>query len=323
MHYPPQTNRASNPHVKLPLKFIGGFGIDVSFRTTTFEHSWQRLLTTIIFQSDRIGLLFTFYGICGMFIQFLVFPPAARYFGVLNCLKAVTMTFPVVYVVTPFTALLPNQLAQQIGMFAIMLMKCWAAIFAFPCSTILLTNSASSLRILGTLNGVSTSISALGRAAGPAIGGLTFSYGVVKGYVILPWWTLAAFAVLGAIPVWWLVEMEGFGGCETSDSEDDDDKGMEEEALLTENEEVQRSTTIRIGVESPSEGSKEDSLAIGADMPNQLASYSNGHPHWTSAKRMSSPIGLRESVGPGGGTKLSNGLGHSHSGFGAGGSSYH
>jgi hypothetical protein len=258
-----------------------------------------------------------------MFIQFLVFPPAARHFGVLNCLKAVTMTFPLVYVLTPFTALLPNQLAQQIGMFAIMLLKCSAAIFAFPCSTILLTNSASSLRILGTLNGVSTSISALGRAAGPAIGGTTFSYGVVKGYVILPWWTLAAFALLGAIPVWWLVEMEGFGGCESSDSEDDEDNEVEEETLLTDDEEVQRSNTMRIGVDSPYDGSKEDSLATGEATPNKLASYSSGHPYRTSTNRMSSPIGLRESVGPGGGTKLSNGLGHSHSGFGAGGSSYH
>lgn len=81
---------------------------------------------------------------------------------------------------------------------------------------------------------------------------LTFSNGVVKGYVILPWWTLAALAVLGAIPVWWLVEMEGFGGCETSDSEDDDDKGVQEEALLTEVEEVQRSNITRIEMESSS-----------------------------------------------------------------------
>ena len=117
--------------------------------------------------------------------------------------------------------------------------------------------------------------------------------------------------------------MEGFGGCESSDSEDDDDKGLEEESLLTDDEEVQRSNTIRIGVESPSDGSKEDSLATGEATPNKLASYSNGHSHRISTNRISSPIGLRESVGPGGGTKLSNGLGHSHSGFGAGGSSYH
>ncbi len=117
--------------------------------------------------------------------------------------------------------------------------------------------------------------------------------------------------------------MEGFGSCETSDSEDDDDREVEEEALLADDEEVQRSNTIRIGMESPSDGSKEGSLATRENSPNQLAIYSNGHPHRTSAKRISSPIGLRESVGPGGGTKLSNGLGHSHSGFGAGGNSYH
>ena len=208
-----------------------------------------------------------------MFIQFFVFPPAARHFGVLNCLKLVTMIFPIAYVLTPFTALLPNQLAQQIGMFAIMLLKCWAAIFSFPCSTILLTNSASSLRILGTLNGVSTSVSALGRAAGPAIGGWTFSFGVDKGYVILPWWTLAAFAALGAVPVWWLVETEGFGGGEASDSENDGEEG-EEEVPLIEGDEAQRSLAVAVGDKPPPEGSKGDDVAIGehASLPNELRS---------------------------------------------------
>ena len=122
--------------------------------------------------------------------------------------------FPLIYLATPFTALMPTASSQQVAMFAIMVIKSFAVVFAFPCITILLTNSAVSQRVLGTLNGVSTSVSALGRAAGPAIGGWTFSLGVDSGYVIFPWWTLAAFAVLGAIPVWWLVEMEGFGEVE-------------------------------------------------------------------------------------------------------------
>ena len=29
MHYPRQEDRATNPQVKLPFKFTGGFGIDV------------------------------------------------------------------------------------------------------------------------------------------------------------------------------------------------------------------------------------------------------------------------------------------------------
>lgn len=105
-------------------------------------------------------------------------------------------------------------------MVVMMLTKGFCGIFAFPCSTILLTNSASTLRVLGTLNGVATSISAVGRAAGPALAGVTFSAGVDIGYVVISWWTLAVVGVIGAVPVWGLVEMEGFA---TSSSDDDDD----------------------------------------------------------------------------------------------------
>ncbi|KAL8943170.1 MAG: hypothetical protein Q9216_001224 [Gyalolechia sp. 2 TL-2023] len=216
MHHPPQVDRSSNPNVHLPFKFSGGFGID----------------------SDRIGLLFTFYGVSGTIIQFLIFPPIARRYGVLNCLKIVTVLFPLVYVATPFTALISKTLNRQIVMFLIMLIKCFAAIFAFPCTTILLTNSAASLRILGTLNGVATSVSAIGRATGPAIGGAMFEVGAVNGWAILPWWVLAGFAILGAIPVWWLVEMDGFGG--SGDASCDDDEVETPGSLHSEDGERQR-----------------------------------------------------------------------------------
>ena len=137
-------------------------------------------------------------------------------------------------------------------MFAIMLLKCWASIFAFPCSTILLTNSASSLRILGTLNGVSTSVSALGRAAGPAIAGWTFSYGVEKGYVILPWWTLAICAVLGAIPVWWLVELDGFDGDQNQHQDVEMENGEGYVLLDPDEGDEQCLDAAQIGFEPPS-----------------------------------------------------------------------
>ena len=289
MHYPPQTDRSMNPNVHLPFRFTGGFGID----------------------SGRIGLLFTIYGIIGMFIQFFIFPPLAQRFGVLPCLKVVTIMFPVVYILTPFTALFPTALTQQIAVFGVMMIKCWAGIFAFPCTTILLTNSAVSLRILGTLNGVATSISALGRAAGPAIVGWTFSIGLKKGYIILPWWTLAAFAILGAITPWWLIEMEGFGG--GSDGSDDED----EEDLPVDREEASPRYSDEHGI-------------IGADRDDQLeptlsksTSNRSDERGFAPLRRISSPIGQREIIGPGGKDKLSNGIGQSRSGFGAGGTSYH
>ncbi|KAL9029576.1 MAG: hypothetical protein Q9196_002206 [Gyalolechia fulgens] len=223
MHHPTQIDRSSNPNVHLPFKFSGGFGID----------------------SDRIGLLFTLYGVSGTIIQFLIFPPIARRYGVLNSLKVVTILFPLAYIATPFTALLSNPRTQQIAMFLIMLIKCFAAIFAFPCTIILLTNSAVSLRILGTLNGVATSVSAIGRATGPAIGGAMFEVGAVHGWAILPWWVLAGFAVLGAIPVWWLVEMDGFGG--SGDDGCDEDEAETPEVPHAEEEGTQQP----VGMGSP------------------------------------------------------------------------
>ncbi len=279
------------------------------------------------------------YGICGMLIQFLIFPPVARRFGVLNCLKVCTLIFPFVYIVTPFTALLPTPITQQTAMFAIMLLKCWGVIFAFPCSTILLTNSAVSLRILGTLNGVATSISALGRAAGPAIGGATFSLGVDAGYVIVPWWILALFAALGAIPVWWLVEMEGFGGAGDSASENEDDDNAEYDNAADVDVDNERQPTSRqrqtVLVDDIDDMIEEpDSYAADAAiLPHPTSHLSRGKtathtslaPKATDSRmyrRMTSPIGMKEGLGPGGGRRLSNNLGQTRSGWGTGGTSY-
>ena len=302
MHYPQQESRATDPNVHLPFKFTGGFGID----------------------ADRIGLLFMFYGVCGMVIQFAAFPPLARHYGVLNCLRACTLIFPIVYLVTPFTALIPTPMGQQVVMFSVMLVKCWASIFAFPCTTILLTNSAVSLRILGTLNGVATSLSAIGRAAGPAVGGWTFSAGLDKGYVIMPWWTLAAFAGLGTVPVWWLVEMEGFGGTGDSDSENEEDILV---PCAVEPAGNGRSEAIAIGEGTSPEEEFDDGFTAESEGVVSSLKLSKTVSHSSDAtvgqeERMSSPLRLREAVGPGGGKKLCNGLGQTRSGFDAGGTSY-
>ena len=186
LHHPRQPH-IDNPDGSLPLRFAGGFGL----------------------HSQSIGLLFTLCGVCSMFAQFLIFPPCARRYGALGCFKATAIICPLVYVVTPFTALVEDDGARQALIFVLMLIRSIAIIFAFPSSTILLTNSASSIGVLATLNGVATSFSALGRAIGPAVAGATFTVGVRLGYVILPWWIIAALSSVGAVPIWYLVEDDG------------------------------------------------------------------------------------------------------------------
>lgn len=205
MQYPPL---APDFHQSNPIQFAGGFGL----------HHFT------------IGVLSTCYGIFGMLVQFFLFPQIARRFGILGCLKWCACVFPLCYLAMPFTALLPTQNAQVGACFAIMLVKCLCGIFAFPCSTILLTNSASSLRVLGTLNGFATSFSAIGRALGPLLAGRVFTLGVKRGYIIAPWWMLAAVGFVAVIPCFFLVEGEGFGGDANDEGEISDDEQSDGEA---------------------------------------------------------------------------------------------
>ena len=164
-----------------------------------------------------------------MFIQFLLFPSAAKRYGVLHCMRVVSIIFPLLYLVTPFTALVPSPL-RNVTVFLLLLFKLAASIFGFPCLTILLTNSAASLSVLGTLNGVGSSVAAFGRAAGPAVMGSAFSFGVQRGYVIFAWWLLAVFGAISAVPVYWTVETDGLrgddeveSGVEGEDQDEDED----------------------------------------------------------------------------------------------------
>ncbi|KAF9690561.1 hypothetical protein EKO04_011483 [Ascochyta lentis] len=204
LHHPPQD--PNDPNISLPFKFSGGFGID----------------------SRRIGAMFTFFAISSTLCQFLLFPPLARTLGVLNCLRIAFLVYPVVFFFTPFVSLIQDNTAKQVVMIALLVVRGLAGTFAFPTSTIMLTNSAASLKILGTINGVATSVSAIGRASGPAIGGGLFTWGVKRGYIIVPFWTLTAISLVASIPTWWLVEGNGFGG-EDSEVEEDEESVLSDE----------------------------------------------------------------------------------------------
>lgn len=197
MHHPPQS--LDDPNVQLPLKFAGGFGLD----------------------SRRIGAIFTVFAIFSTIWQFVLFPPLARYLGVLRCLRIAFLLFPAVFFITPFVSLISDPITKQAVMVLLLIVRGLGGTFAFPTSTIMLTNSASSLQVLGTINGIATSVSAIGRAAGPAVGGGLFTWGVKRGYVIVPFWALSLIALATSVPTFWLVEGKGFG----------DDSEVDEESI--------------------------------------------------------------------------------------------
>lgn len=294
-----------DPKVRLPLHFRGGFDLD----------------------SGRIGWLFTMYGVFCMLIQFIAFPPIVRKYGSLKCFKGCAITFPVVYTMIPYMSLLRTDNQRQGATFCLMMIKGWCAIFAFPCSTILLTNSASSLKVLGTLNGVATSISALGRAAGPALSGAMFTLGVERGLIVLPWWTLAAVALVGAIPIWFLVESQGFTAVATEDLELSEDESVDASADIPLVETAVKTAPVATSLEPEDDGATlRNTLQVIAKTTSRGADGSERgrkRGDMIGLKRMRSPVGIGEGVHSGLQRQYSTDLGVTNSGHGRGGGTYH
>ncbi|KAI0976819.1 major facilitator superfamily transporter [Xylaria arbuscula] len=217
LNYPAQEHTPDN--TSLPFFFSGGFGLN----------------------SGHIGTIFTLYGITSGVIQFVLFPPLCTHYGVLKCFRVCVLIFPIVYFVVPFTVLIEDTTWRYGALLVAMITKAFAVIIGFPCCTILLTNSAASLSILGTLNGFATTFSALGRASGPALAGVAFSWGVKNNMIGLPWWILGLIATVGALPVWLIEEGQGpsADSSDSSDAEDSDSTAIEadEEAVVFENDE--------------------------------------------------------------------------------------
>ncbi|OAQ76089.1 MFS transporter [Purpureocillium lilacinum] len=196
LNHPVEEHTPEN--TKLPFYFNGGFGL----------------------KSGKIGTIFTIYGItCGL-IQFILYPPLVNRYGVLHCFRVCCVMLPFVYFLTPYTSLFPTENGRLAALMAVMIFKAFAIIVAFPSTTILLTNSCTSLRILGTLNGFATACSGTGRALGPSLTGMAFTWGADHGYIVSAYFFLGFFAILGAIPAFMIVEGDGpTASAENSDSD--------------------------------------------------------------------------------------------------------
>ncbi|KAE8381620.1 major facilitator superfamily domain-containing protein [Aspergillus bertholletiae] len=184
LHHPVQRLRG-NPDVQLPFKFSSGLGLE----------------------TNEMGLFYSIVGTSSTIVQLAIFPWAARRYGILQCLRLASTIFPFLYLAVPFVPLLPQPLASA-AVCALLVLKMAGAAFVFPCCTILLSEVAASIGMLATVNGMGTSAIAFGQGLGPGIMGPLFSFGIKQGYMIVPWWMLAGFALLSSLPVAWITEMD-------------------------------------------------------------------------------------------------------------------
>lgn len=162
--------------LQLPFKFITGYGLD----------------------ADAIGVIISVQGVYSMIATIFFFPYVVRKLGALNLFRVLAFAYPFLYFTTPYMGLLPEHL-KIAGIYFLVIWKCTFMTMAYPSNAILLTNSAPSLFLLGTINGVAASTASLSRAFGPTISGIMFATGQKMGCSGLAWWTSAMIAVLGAL----------------------------------------------------------------------------------------------------------------------------
>lgn len=159
----------------LPFRFADGFGYD----------------------TKTIGIILSAQGFYSITCTYFLFPMIAKKLGSLRLFRLISVSYPLLYLVTPYLVLLPQSL-RMAGIYGIVVWKCTFSTLAYPSNAILLTNSAPSTLSLGTINGAAASTASLSRAAGPAVSGLLYTVGLESGYSGLVWWATGLVTIIGA-----------------------------------------------------------------------------------------------------------------------------
>ncbi|KAK6515868.1 hypothetical protein TWF281_004459 [Arthrobotrys megalospora] len=177
---------ASSTRLRSPFLFTGGFGLD----------------------TQTMGVLFSYQGILSTLFQFLVFTPFVHFFGVLRTFRFVAITYPLVYFLTPYIAFLPhdNDGLLFTVIYAALSVKTIYVCLVYPVNSILLTNAAPSLLVLGTINGVAGSVASCMRAIAPVATGWLYSKGVENGAMGLVWWVVGLVAAIGGVQALYITE---------------------------------------------------------------------------------------------------------------------
>lgn len=156
-----------------------------------------------------------------MIATIIFFPIVVRKVGALGLFRLLALSYPILYLVMPYLALVPET-SRTCAIYGIIIWKCTFATFSYPANAMLLTNSAPSLLLLGTINGVAASTASLSRALGPTLSGILYSIGLSLGYSGLAWWCTAFITVIGALIS---LQMTDKGGrMDVQDEKEDDDK---------------------------------------------------------------------------------------------------
>jgi hypothetical protein len=212
----------------LPTHLAAGSGLDMRRDEWSLPFKFRSSYTLV---ETQIGFILSFQGLYSMIATVFIFPVICRRLGALRLFRIISTAYPILYFSTPYFVLLPDTL-RMAGVYVLVVWKCSFATMAYPSNAILLTNSAPSLLMLGTINGVAASTASLARAFGPFVSGTLFSIGLGVGYSGLAWWCSAVIALVGAVVSLYMSDEGGRLGTEDEKSDDEDEEAAFEDLIL-------------------------------------------------------------------------------------------
>ncbi|KAH8743292.1 major facilitator superfamily domain-containing protein [Diaporthe sp. PMI_573] len=183
------TNFLSDPpakglHDRLPFRFSGGPGMTPA----------------------EIGFTLSIVGVCGLPIQFFVYPKVIHKLGALKTWQLFMRGFPIIYSAAPFVAVVsrltksatsehgqPPAVWVLITLIQVVLIFC--AVFVTPTALMLTRLVCPHPSALARTNSISYVGSGLGRALGSSLGALVYSYGTSHSFTGLAFWSAAAVGV--------------------------------------------------------------------------------------------------------------------------------
>jgi len=180
----------------------------------------------------KIGVALSIIGIIGISIQLLLYPKLSARLGIALSYQLSLLLFPITYSLTPYVVLIPSNTAPPapsggalvwIGITVLLAIQVFARTFALPGTTILINNCCPHPSVLGTIHGLSQSVSSGTRTLAPALAGWVYGRGLNMGIVGLAWWGMAVDACLGAIVGRFVREGSGHEILLEGEDEDDED----------------------------------------------------------------------------------------------------
>ncbi|KAE9364271.1 MFS general substrate transporter, partial [Stipitochalara longipes BDJ] len=167
-------------------------------------HDTYRLSGGLQMSTREAGLATSIIGLVGVPLQLFLYPLIHRHFGTVRSYKIFSGLFPISYALIPFIPLSESSgnsagSLTWISIIFILILHTIGRVVSVPATISLMNDASPHPLVLGAVNGLGQSVSAVARTLGPIFGSYSFAYGLENHLGVITWWILALVALAGTL----------------------------------------------------------------------------------------------------------------------------